>query len=77
MDGLNALESANYLRQAVLDDREFAQVVTAIIERSDCDDMYDWADKNPEEIKMLVTSLRDVDDQLDIYAARLADGDLS
>ena len=77
MAEMSALESANYLRQAILDDRELAGSVAAIVDRSDCADMYDWADKHPDEIRMLVASLADTDEQFDIYAARLAEGDLS
>lgn len=74
---ISSLEAANYLREAILNDRELAAVVTAIIDRSDCDDMYDWADRHPDEIRLLVGSLQNTDRQFDEFADRLSRGDLS
>ena len=74
---MSALEAANYLREAIIKDSDLAATVAAIIDRSDCDDMYDWADRNPDEIKLLVGSLKDTDEQFDEFTERLASGDLT
>lgn len=77
MSDMSTLECAAYLREAIKVNPELAKAMTQVIETFKCDDMYDWADKHPEQIKLIVSDLKMADEQFDIYDQRLADGDLS
>ena len=77
MSDPTTLEAANYLREVLKKDPDLAVAVAAIVERHDCADMYDWADKHPEQLKLMVTDLKAADEQFGEYDRRLADGDLS
>ena len=74
---MTALEAANFLRLAMRDDADLKIMVMKIVERGGYEDMFDWADRQPDEIKAVAESLLDVSGQFDEFARRLESGDLS
>ena len=77
MSDMEAVEAAQYLREAIKKNPDLAKAMTAVVDVFECDDIYDWADQNPKLVKMMVTDLKAADEQFDEYDRRLAEGDLS
>jgi hypothetical protein len=59
------------------EDADVKMMVMKIVDREGYSDMFDWADKNPDEIIALADSLIDIGDQFGEFKRRLDTGDLS
>ena len=74
---MTGLEAADFLRRRMQEDADVKLMVMKIVEREGYSDMFDWADKNPDEIIALADSLTDISEQFGEFERRLSTGDLS
>jgi len=74
---MELLQAADYLRRKVREDDDVKLMVAAAVTASGCADLFDWAEKSPEQVTLLAESVMDLLDQTDEFERRLATGDLS
>ena len=74
---MELLQAADYLRRKVREDDDVKLMVAAAVTASGSVDLFDWADKAPEQVTLLAESVMDLLDQTDEFERRLATGDLS
>ena len=59
------------------DEPDVRVMVVTAVERKGYDDLFDWADANPEEAIALAEQFTDLEDQLGEFDRRLSTGDLT
>jgi len=74
---VSPLEAVNYLRERQREDDDVKLMIVGAVDRGGYTDLFDWADKNPDEAVMLATQAQDLEEQLAEFDRRLATGDLS
>ena len=74
---LTSLQAADYLRRRMRLDDDIKLMVTAAVSKGGHSDLFDWASKEPDQALLVASAAKDLEEQTDEFARRLAAGDLS
>ena len=77
IDEQDLLHATDLLRRMVREDEDVKIMVATACDRAGCEDLFEWADKRPEQVVMMAEQVADLTEQLEEFDRRLSTGDLS